>query len=86
MANFWWGSDGQSNKIYWFSWNIMGNTKSNGSMGFRNLKNFNLAIFAKQLLKLITKPHSLVFLVLKEKFFKHRNALETKIRCDLSFM
>lgn len=64
----------------------MGVAKHGGGMGYRDLENFNLAILAKQLQRLITKPHSLVVSILKEKYFKHENALKAKIRGDSSFM
>lgn len=42
-------------------------------MGFKDLDIFNIVMLAKQLWRLITGPHPLVVMVLKEKYFKHGN-------------
>ena len=49
----------------WLSWE----PKAKGVMGFRKLKQFNLALLAKQGWQLQMGHDSLVFWVLKEKYF-----------------
>ena len=46
-ARFWWGQIGNERKIHWKSWNALTQSKKEGGMGFRDLRNFNLAMFAK---------------------------------------
>ena len=60
MRKFWWGQRGCESKIAWVSWKKMCKSKLNGRMGFRNLQAFNLAMLAKQGLRLISNPNSLV--------------------------
>lgn len=58
----------------------MGTTKKSGVMCFIDLENFKKATLTKQLRRLITRPHSLVAMVLEEKYFKRSNILETCIK------
>lgn len=64
----------------------MGVRKNQDGMGFRDLVSFNSAMLAKQLQRIITKPHSLVVVDLKEKYFKHGNVLSTQLKRNVSFM
>lgn len=55
-------------------------------MGFQDLENFNRAMLVKQLWRIITRPQSLVAIVLKEKYFRLGYVLETSIKGNSSFM
>ena len=46
-ARFWWGQIGNE-KFYWKSWNAWSQPKNERGMWFRDLRNFNLAMLAKQ--------------------------------------
>ncbi|KAK2365796.1 hypothetical protein QL285_079253 [Trifolium repens] len=48
MNAFWWGGGSQKKGIRWLSWERLACPKSQGGMGFRNLKAFNLSMLAKQ--------------------------------------
>ena len=46
---FWWGSKGEGKKgINWMAWDRLCNPKKFGGLGFKCLRNFNLAMLAKQ--------------------------------------
>ena len=69
IRNFWWGQKSEEKKIPWVSWETMCEPKTCGGMGFKNLKCFNLALLAKQGWRLQLAQDSLVFRVLKAKYF-----------------
>ena len=48
IRNFWWGQRNDETKIAWMSWEKLCASKGCGGMGFKKLKEFNLALLAKQ--------------------------------------
>ena len=48
IRNFWWGQRNEERRIAWMSWEKLCAPKSCGGMGFKKLKEFNLALLAKQ--------------------------------------
>ena len=47
MRNFWWGQRDKERKMAWIAWEKMCTPKTEGGMGFKDLKAFNLALLAK---------------------------------------
>jgi hypothetical protein len=78
ISNFWWGSNVDSKKIHWTSWEKSCKQKQEGGMGFRNLTTFNQALLAKQGWRLMTDPQSLVATVLKAKYYPQQTFLKAK--------
>ena len=85
IRNFWWGQKEDEKKIAWLSWEKMCEPKSNGGMGFRQLKQFNLALLAKQGWRLQTKQDSLAYRVLKAKYFPKCEFVEASLGNNPSF-
>ena len=85
MRKFWWGQRGCESKIAWVSWKKMCKSKLNGRMGFRNLQAFNLAMLAKQGLRLISNPNSLVAQLYKAKYYPHGDVSNAKLGSSPSY-
>ena len=48
IRNFWWGQKHDERKMAWLTWEKLCEPKDSGGMGFCQLKQFNLALLAKQ--------------------------------------
>ncbi|KAL0388103.1 UNVERIFIED_CONTAM: putative mitochondrial protein [Sesamum radiatum] len=83
-ANFFW-HDGDKRRIHWLAWDHMCRSKLDGGLGFRNLEAFNLALLAKQLWWLLSRPDSLVSKVLKAKYFPRSHLFEAQLGARPSY-
>lgn len=70
MARFWQGQEGDSKRIHWLNWDKLSEPKYNGRLGFRDLMEFNVALLAKQLWRIITGPNLLMSRILKARYFQ----------------
>ena len=75
-ARFWWGQTGEERKIHWKNWGVLTRSKKEGGMGFRDLKDFNLAMLAKQGWRLIQDKDSLLYKCFKARYFPRCTFLE----------
>ena len=85
IRKFWCGQRKDENKIPWLSWEKMCEPKSKGGMGFKNLKLFNLALLAKQGWRLQVGHDSLVYRVLKAKYFPRCEFVQASIGNNPSY-
>ena len=79
VSKFWWGQTGERKKIHWVSWDRLCAKKEAGGMGFRHLKSFNQALFAKNLWHFIHDPTSLVAQVSKSRYCPRTDFLDASI-------
>lgn len=79
MTNLWWSYMNKSRGIHWRAWKRLGETKSYGGLGFRDLEGFNKALLAKQVWHLLKNPDSLAGRTLKVKYFPSTNFLEANL-------
>ncbi|XP_056864246.1 uncharacterized protein LOC130511334 [Raphanus sativus] len=77
VARFWWGVRNNNRGLHWVAWDKICVPLDEGGLGFRNFRDFNLALLAKQVWRLLTKPHSLLARVLKGRYYKHSNPITT---------
>ncbi|KAG7534390.1 Ribonuclease H-like superfamily [Arabidopsis thaliana x Arabidopsis arenosa] len=75
IANFWWKTNENSNGIHWIAWDKLCTPYSEGGLGFRTLEEFNLALLAKQLWRLIRFPNSLLSRVLRGRYYRFSDPL-----------
>ena len=70
IARFWWSSNPPKRGIHWAKWEKVCLPREEGGIGFRMIHEFNLALLAKQLWRLVQFPDSLVARVLKGRYYK----------------
>ena len=85
IRNFWWGQRHEERKIPWISWEKLCEPKEGGGLGFKNLKLFNLALLAKQGWRLQVGQESLVYKVLKAKYFPRSDFINASIGHNPSY-
>ena len=79
IRNFQWGQRKKEKKLAWLSQEKLCKPKSNCGMGFKQLKQFNLALLAKQGQRLQTNQNSLVYQALKERYFPRCDFIEASL-------
>lgn len=65
--------------IHWMSWEKLSRSKSRGGMGFRNIRDFNVAMVGRQGWRLLIKPDSLVARVYKARNYPQSSFLNASI-------
>ena len=70
IAQFWWSSNPPKHGIHWAKWEKMCALREEGGIGFRMIHEFNLALLAKQLWRLVLFPDSLVARVLRGRYYR----------------
>ena len=75
IAQFWWSSNPPKRGIHLAKWKNICLPREEGGIGFRMINEFNLALLAKQLWRLIQYPDSLVARVLKGRYYRMSSPL-----------
>ena len=78
ISNFWWSNNQESRGLHWIAWDKLCLPLSEGGLGFRMLEEFNLALLAKQLWRLVRYPNSLLARVLRGRHFCYQSPLHVK--------
>ena len=85
IRQFWWGQRGEEKKRAWLSWDKLCEPKERGGMGFKRLQQFNLALLAKQGWRLQTCQNSVLYRVLKAKYFPSCDFLHATVGNNPSY-
>jgi len=85
ICRFWWGGNAYTRKIHWKKKDHLLRSKQEGGLGFRNLKNFNEALLAKQIWRLHRTPTSLLAKCLKAKYYPHSDILQANLGHNPSY-
>lgn len=77
VARFWWSTRDNNRGIHWIAWDKICVPLGKGGLGFRDFRDFNLALLAKQVWRLLVFPDSLIARVLKGQYYPDSNPLRT---------
>ena len=86
MNKFWWGNGGHSKGVKWMAWGRMCEAKENGGLGYKDLRQFNLAMLAKQGWRLVNGENSFVTSIMKARYFPRTYFLNAKLGNNPSYM
>lgn len=68
VRRYWWGSR-TSQDVSWLPWRVLCQTKAEWGMGFRDLENFNLALLANAVWRVLIELLLLLSKILKARYF-----------------
>ena len=76
VAKLWWNPGGSTSGKHWKSWDKVCVDMDDGGLRFKDITDFNTAMLAKQLWRLIEKPNTLFSRVFKGRYFRNASPLE----------
>lgn len=85
VCNFWWEGSDNSRKIHWTSKAKLFKPKKERGMGFKILRDFNLAMLAKKIWRLHTNPNSLLAQCYQAKYHPQNEILEAPLSSHPSY-
>ncbi|XP_050229231.1 uncharacterized mitochondrial protein AtMg00310-like [Mercurialis annua] len=87
LNSFWWGRDQAKKKgISWANWDKLCVAKKFGGMGFKKIRNFNIAMLARQAWRFLSSENKLMVKIFKAKYFPDSSFLEAKIGSNPSYV
>ncbi|XP_031107295.1 uncharacterized protein LOC116011981 [Ipomoea triloba] len=86
MNSFWWGCENSRSGIRWSTWADLCRPKVFGGMGFRRVREMNIAMLGKQGWKFLYEPDALVSRVFKARYFPRCSFLEANSGSNPSFV
>uniref|UniRef100_A0A803QEL1 Reverse transcriptase domain-containing protein n=1 Tax=Cannabis sativa TaxID=3483 RepID=A0A803QEL1_CANSA len=86
MSSFWWKSSKYKHGVSWHSWKKLCKHKAVGGLGFRDFREYNLALLGKQAWRLLTETDSLVCKIYKARYFPDDTFLNASLGHNPSFI
>ncbi|XP_040255222.1 uncharacterized mitochondrial protein AtMg00310-like [Aegilops tauschii subsp. strangulata] len=85
IGRYWWSQQENENKIHWVGWPKLTRSKGKGGLGFRDIHDFNIAMLAHQVWRLIQQPESLCAQLMKAKYYPNCTVLEVVLSANMSY-
>jgi hypothetical protein len=85
VCSFWWGGTNSTRKIHWTRKENLFKSKHYGGLGFKHLRDFNIAMLAKQAWRLHTQLDSLIARCFRYKYFPHTDVLQAQLGHNPSY-
>ncbi|XP_074352546.1 putative mitochondrial protein AtMg00310 [Apium graveolens] len=85
MNSYWWGSGTNGRGIKWMSWSRLAEVKEGGGLGFKKLREFNLAMIAKQAWRLLNNLNPLVTTIMKARYYRDTDFLNANLGVNPSY-
>lgn len=85
VCAFWWGGSDSKRKIHWTKKENLFKPRHKGGMGFKILRDFNMAMLAKQVWRFQTNQKSLISRVFKAKYFPYQDILQANLGYNPSY-
>ncbi|KAL0446095.1 UNVERIFIED_CONTAM: hypothetical protein Slati_1737400 [Sesamum latifolium] len=84
LADFFWQGSNEP-KIHWLAWSKLCISKAQGGLGFRRLREFNLALLRKQAWRISMYPECLPHQILSQKYFPGLTFFEARLGARPSY-
>ncbi|XP_031121145.1 uncharacterized protein LOC116024392 [Ipomoea triloba] len=85
LNEFWWNGRGRGG-MRWMRWESLCTPKKVGGLGFRRVREFNIAMLSKQAWRLVKFPDSLVARVFKARYYPRSQFMDAKLGYNPSFI
>lgn len=83
---FWWGKNNSNGGIRWLSWDKLCQVKEAGGLGFKKLREFNIAMLEKQAWRLVNNCNPVVTALMKARYYPNSEFLNAKIGSNPSYI
>jgi hypothetical protein len=85
VCSFWWGGSDIKSKVHWTKKSNLFKSKQSEGLGFRNVRDFNLAMLAKQVWRFHTQPNTLISKCFKAKYYPNTDVLHANLGYNVSY-
>lgn len=82
VLRFWWSMSSNNKGLHWVVWDKICTPLEEDGLGFRGFNDFNLALLAKQVWRLLIYPQSLLARVLKVRYYRYSKTMVTGKACN----
>ncbi|KAL9688321.1 hypothetical protein QQ045_032742 [Rhodiola kirilowii] len=86
ISKYWWNNKGGGRCIHWGSYKLLCKTKEVGGLGLRDFESFSEALLAKQIWRLQSNQEAMASRLIKAKYFKDTDVLQSQLGHRPSFM